>query len=241
MNAGVDENRHLRGQATERGPGKGLLGPERLEVDGEADLASPVHLVGLAVELGELDFGGGGGVGDGDVELDLELVAGRLWTYQQVPDQRVPSGLAAEMRNQSLGGTCSWWCRRSGRDTPPQPLRPRRSIPRPRPRRQQRDLRQHRLRVSLLVAVAVAVAEPKKLDLRTFASSLSQARKEARACVNSASEARTSRVNRYEIRTGKPDMDWLTIKQAAVMWIYFRSDPIRPDMDWVALRHAPRH
>lgn len=53
---------------------RAVFGPKRLEMHGQAYLPSSIHLVGLAIELGELELGGGGRVSDGDVELEIELV-----------------------------------------------------------------------------------------------------------------------------------------------------------------------
>lgn len=51
-----------------------VLGPQRLEVNGEADLAPAVHLGRLSLKLWQLNLRGGGGVGGRDVELEVEIV-----------------------------------------------------------------------------------------------------------------------------------------------------------------------
>lgn len=103
-------------------------------------------LVGLAVELGELDLGSGGGVGDGNIELELEFVAAEV---VNVPASALPAG--------ALGI--------GGRDPEPvvvvrlvhggvgdqgsvlllETLRPCCAVPRTCSGRQKRDLRQSRL------------------------------------------------------------------------------------------------
>lgn len=68
---------------------RAVLRPQRLEVHGEADLPSPVHLVGLAVEGGELNLRGDLRIGDGDVELEGKLVAAEV---VDVPAGALPAG-----------------------------------------------------------------------------------------------------------------------------------------------------
>lgn len=48
--------------------------PQRLKVDGQADLAPPVHLGGLALQLRQLDLRGSSWVGGGGVKAKVELV-----------------------------------------------------------------------------------------------------------------------------------------------------------------------
>lgn len=48
--------------------------PKWLEMYGQADLPPSIHLLGLAIELRELELGSGGGIGDRDIELEVELV-----------------------------------------------------------------------------------------------------------------------------------------------------------------------
>jgi hypothetical protein len=51
-----------------------VLGPERLEVYGEADLASPVHLGCLALQLRQFNLRSHGRVGGGHVKAEVKLV-----------------------------------------------------------------------------------------------------------------------------------------------------------------------
>jgi len=153
--ARVDQDRDLRREPRREAEAqrvrdpepRAVLSPQRLEVHGEADLPSPVHLVGLAVEGGELDLGGDLGVGDGDVELERELVAAEV---VDVPAGALPAGALR------VGGgdaepvvVLGLVHRRVGDQRAVlllEPLPPRLAVPRPRPRRQQRDLTHRTLR-----------------------------------------------------------------------------------------------
>lgn len=51
-----------------------VFGPEGLEVNGEADLAAPVHLCCLAFQLWQLNLWGNCWVGGGHVKPEVKLV-----------------------------------------------------------------------------------------------------------------------------------------------------------------------
>lgn len=119
-------------------------------MDSETDLAAAVHLVRLAVELGELDLRGGCGIGDGDVELELELVAAEV---VDVPTGPGPAGALGVGGGDAKPVVIVRLVHGGVRDQSAvlllEPLRPRLTIPRPRPGREQRDLRQRRLRARI--------------------------------------------------------------------------------------------
>jgi hypothetical protein len=56
-----------------------VLGPEWLEVDGEADLAAAIHLGGLSLQLWDLNLRGSGRVGGRDVKLRGQEGGMRVW------------------------------------------------------------------------------------------------------------------------------------------------------------------
>lgn len=134
-------------------------------MNGEAYLAAAVHLVGLAVKLGELDFRGRSWICNRDLELEL---------------------VAAEIVDVQTGARPSGALRVGGGDAEPavivclvhggvgdqgavlllKPLRPRLAIPRPRPRREQRNLRQGRLRARLPRFHVLASDLDHDLDIR---------------------------------------------------------------------------
>lgn len=82
--------------------------PERLEMDGQADLAAPIHFCRLSVQLGDLDLRRRGRVRGRDVKLQVRRSkggnAGEAWS---VVSQGMP-----------LGGACDRPSRRAGTRVP---------------------------------------------------------------------------------------------------------------------------
>lgn len=118
-----------------------VLGPKRLEMHCQADLPPSIHLLGLAVELRELELRCGSWVGDRDIELEIELVLEEVVDVPALAGPTCPLGIGrGDSEPIVIVGLVHLGVGDQSLVLLLQPLRPCRPISRPGLRRQQWDL-----------------------------------------------------------------------------------------------------